>query len=30
MRKYRGILSKELGENLQEHIQTIRNEWGDT
>lgn len=28
--KFRGILSKKQGEELQEHIQTMRNEWGDT
>lgn len=29
-RKFRGILSKKQGEELQEHIQTGRSEWGDT
>lgn len=29
-KKFRGILSKEQGENLQEHIKSMRNEWGDT
>lgn len=28
-RKFRGIISKEQGKELQEHIETIRNEWGD-
>lgn len=29
-KKFRGILSKKQGEELQEHIQTGRSEWGDT
>ena len=27
-KKFRGILTKEQGKELQKHIQTIRNEWG--
>ena len=27
-KKFRGILTKEQGKDLQKHIQTIRNEWG--
>ena len=30
LKKFRGILTKEQGKELQKHIQTIRNEWGDT
>lgn len=30
LKKFRGILTKEQGNELQKHIQTIRNEWGDT
>jgi len=30
LKKFRGILTKEQGKELQRHIQTIRNEWGDT
>jgi hypothetical protein len=30
LEKFRGILTKEQGKELQKHIQTIRNEWGDT
>ena len=30
LKKIRGILMKEQGKELQKHIQTIRNEWGDT
>ena len=29
-KNFRGILTKEQGKELQKHIQTIRNEWGDT
>ena len=29
LKKFRGILTKEQGKELQKHIQTIRNEWGD-
>ena len=28
LKKFRGILTKEQGKELQKHIQTIRNEWG--
>jgi chromosome segregation and condensation protein ScpB len=30
LKKFRGILTKEQGKELQKHIQTLRNEWGDT
>ena len=30
LKKFRGILTKEQGKELQKHIQTIRNEWGNT
>jgi len=30
LKKFRGILTKEQGKELQKHIQTSRNEWGDT
>uniref|UniRef100_UPI0040486CC6 hypothetical protein n=2 Tax=Algoriphagus sp. TaxID=1872435 RepID=UPI0040486CC6 len=30
LKKFRGILTKEQGKELQKHIQTIRNEWGET
>lgn len=30
LKKFRGILTKEQGKELQKHIQTIKNEWGDT
>lgn len=30
LKKFRGILTKEQGKELQKHIHTIRNEWGDT
>ena len=30
LKKFRGLLTKEQGKELQKHIQTIRNEWGDT
>jgi hypothetical protein len=29
-KNFRGILTKEQGKELQKHIQTSRNEWGDT
>lgn len=29
-KKFRGILSKKQGLDLNHHIQTTRNEWGDT
>jgi hypothetical protein len=28
LKKFRGILTKEQGKELQKHIQTLRNEWG--
>ena len=28
LKKFRGILTKEQGKELQKHIQTFRNEWG--
>lgn len=30
LKEFRGILTKEQGEKLQKHSQTIRNEWVDT
>jgi hypothetical protein len=30
LKNFRGILTKEQGKELQKHIQTSRNEWGDT
>lgn len=30
LKKFRGILTKEQGKELQKHIQTLRNELGDT
>ena len=28
LKKFRGILTKEQGKDLQKHIQTLRDEWG--
>jgi hypothetical protein len=30
LKNFKGILTKEQGKELQKHIQTSRNEWGDT
>ncbi len=30
LKNFKGILTKKQGKELQKHIQTIRNEWGDT